>query len=83
MASTPEVIVNAKEIVKESLLGHEETDAQPQPETFGATTHALFERFAHKDAETGELLMSKEEFVDAIAPADQDYVSQSAPFARH
>lgn len=67
-ASTP--VTAAKDAVKDTLLGHEE---QPAIIDFSAQTKAIFEKFAHKDETTGELLMNEEEFVDAIAPKDEDY----------
>ena len=73
MASAPtSTATTVTEAVKESLLGHEEE--QPLPD-FSAQTKAIFEKYAHKDETTGELVMNEEEFVDAIAPKDQDYVS--------
>jgi solute carrier family 25 aspartate/glutamate transporter 12/13 len=59
------------ESIKETLLGIEE----PQP--LSATTKATFLKFARKSEESGELYMGEEEFIDAIAPKDEDYVSGS------
>lgn len=70
-ASTP--VTAVKDAVKESLLGHGE---ELPIADFSAQTKAIFEKFAHKDESTGELVMNEEEFVDAIAPKDEDYVSQ-------
>ena len=61
---------SVKESVKESLLGTEESDSQPSNQT-----KAAFEQHATKDPESGELYMSEKEFVDAIAPPNEDYVS--------
>ena len=36
---------------------------------------------ATQDEETGEYFMGQEQFVDAIAPADEDYVSTSSFFS--
>jgi solute carrier family 25 (mitochondrial aspartate/glutamate transporter), member 12/13 len=58
-----------KEAVKESLLGAEE------PVKLSAQTKARFNHSAVKDAETGELYMGPDEFIDAIAPPKGDYVS--------
>ncbi|KAM3066676.1 mitochondrial aspartate-glutamate transporter agc1 [Clarireedia jacksonii] len=59
----------AKEVVKETLLGSEVAgDVQ-----LSAQSKATFEKNALKDAETGELFMGEEEFVNAIAPRDEDY----------
>jgi solute carrier family 25 (mitochondrial aspartate/glutamate transporter), member 12/13 len=56
--------------VKESLLGTEE------PVKLSAQTKATFIKHAQKDPETGELKMGETEFVNAIAPENEDYVSQ-------
>ncbi|PQE28342.1 mitochondrial carrier protein [Rutstroemia sp. NJR-2017a BBW] len=62
-------LTTAKELVKESLLGSEVAgDIQ-----LSAQSKATFEKNAQKDAETGELFMGEEEFVNAIAPRDEDY----------
>lgn len=62
-----------KEAVKESLLGSEES-AQ-----LSSQTKARFNSNATKDPETGELFMGAEEFVNAIAPDNEDYVSPFSP----
>lgn len=64
--STPTTV---KEAVKSSLLGSEE------PANLSASYRATFLSNAKKDEQTGEPLMGPEEFVNAIAPADEDYVS--------
>ncbi|RDW88562.1 calcium-binding mitochondrial carrier protein-like protein Aralar1 [Coleophoma cylindrospora] len=62
-------LVKAKEVVKETLLGVDETaDLQ-----LSAQTRAAFEQNARKDEQTGELFMGEQEFVNAVAPAGQDY----------
>lgn len=62
----------AKEVVKESLLGSEQVaDVQ-----LSAQAKATFDKNARKDPETGELFMGEEEFISAIVPKDEDYVSQ-------
>ncbi len=63
--------VAVKEAVKESLLGSE------QPVQLSSQTKARFNANAIKDADTGELYLGHDEFVDAIAPPDEDYVSFS------
>lgn len=64
-------IIKAKEVVKETLLGAEAAgDVQ-----LSAQSKATFEREAKKDAETGELFMGEEEFINAVAPEGEDYVS--------
>ncbi|KAL2160622.1 hypothetical protein VTH06DRAFT_1310 [Thermothelomyces fergusii] len=57
----------AKEAVKEALVGSKE------PEQFSAQTRARFNRHAVKDPETGELYLGPEQFIDAIAPPNEDY----------
>ncbi|KAG6276180.1 hypothetical protein E4U48_001745 [Claviceps purpurea] len=59
-----------KETVKETLVGTaiDEPDAQ-----LSAQSRARFNAHAVKDAETGELYMGQDEFINAIAPEDEDY----------
>lgn len=64
--STPATV---KEAVKSSLLGSEE------PANLSASYRATFLSNAKKDEKTGELAMGLDEFVNAIAPVDEDYVS--------
>jgi hypothetical protein len=60
------------EAVKESLIGATiEPQAQPQ---LSQQTQATFEKHARRD-EDGEFYMTEEDFVDAIAPENEDYVS--------
>jgi solute carrier family 25 aspartate/glutamate transporter 12/13 len=62
----------AEEVVKETLLGSEQVaDVQ-----LSAQSKATFDKNARKDAETGELFMGEEEFINAVAPESEDYVSQ-------
>ena len=56
--------------VKESLLG---TTREPELST---QTRATFDRHAKKDEASGEYYMTEHEFVDAIAPENEDYVSR-------
>lgn len=58
-----------KEAVKETLIGTEE------PVSMSAQTKTRFYQCAIKDPETGELTMGPDEFINAVAPADEDYVS--------
>ena len=62
-------MASVQEAVKESLLG---TTREPELST---QTRAAFERNSKKDEETGEYFMTEHEFVDAIAPEGEDYVS--------
>ncbi|KAI1337483.1 mitochondrial carrier [Xylariaceae sp. FL0016] len=55
-----------KEAVKESLLGTEE------PSNLSASHRASFMNNAKKD-ESGQLFMGPDEFIAAIAPAEEDY----------
>lgn len=71
MKSTMPDITTAKEAVKESLLGAE-TAGEPQ---LSAQSKATFEKNARRDEKSGELFMGEEEFIDAVAPKGEDYVS--------
>ena len=53
--------------VKESLLG------STTPDILSASSRTAFLKFARRD-EDGQPHMTEEDFVDAIAPPDQDYV---------
>ncbi len=64
-------MATVKEQIKESLVG---TTVEP---SLSNDARATFERKAKRDEETGELYMTEEEFVDAIAPENEDYVSFS------
>ncbi|KAI5862916.1 mitochondrial carrier [Durotheca rogersii] len=56
-----------KEAVKGSLLGSSE------PSGLSASHRASFLKNAKKDEQTGELYMGPDEFIEAIAPPDEDY----------
>jgi solute carrier family 25 aspartate/glutamate transporter 12/13 len=64
------------ETVKESLLG------TSQPEELSPSSRTTFLKHARRDGDTDELYMGEEEFVNAIAPPDQDYVSLKSPIAQ-
>jgi solute carrier family 25 aspartate/glutamate transporter 12/13 len=70
MAAATAAVV--KEAVKESLLGTDEPAAQ-----LSAQTKLRFNNNAVKDPETGELYMGPEEFINAVAPSGEDYVSSA------
>lgn len=53
--------------IKESLLG------KTQPPELSKESHANFLKFAKE--ENGEHYMGEEEFINAIAPPEEDYVS--------
>ena len=57
------------ETVKESLLG------TSQPEALSPSSRTTFLKYARRDQDNDELYMGEEEFVNAIAPPDQNYVS--------
>jgi solute carrier family 25 aspartate/glutamate transporter 12/13 len=69
------------EKVKDTLLGIEQL---PQ---VSEQNRAEFISHARKDEETGEYYMTEAEFIDAIAPPNEDYVQLSAcvftPIANH
>ena len=65
-------MATAKQAVKESLLG---TTREPE---LSQQTKAAFDRNARRDDATGDLYMTEEDFVNAIAPASENYVSFSA-----
>ena len=62
-------MATVKMAVKESLLG-----ATLEPE-ISSQSKATFDRNSRQDEETGEQYMSEEDFVNAVAPASEDYVS--------
>jgi solute carrier family 25 aspartate/glutamate transporter 12/13 len=62
-------VTAVKTAVKESLLGSQ------QPEHLSSQTKSRFNSQAAKDADTGELYMGPDEFINAIAPPTEDYVS--------
>ena len=66
------VMATVKESIKESLLG------TTQPEDLSIESRANFLKFA-KQGEDGELFMGEEEFINAIAPPGEDYVSRPIP----
>lgn len=68
-------MTTVKEQVKQSLVG---TVIEPSLST---DAQATFERHAKKDESTGESYMTEDEFVDAIAPDSEDYVSDPASIA--
>lgn len=55
--------------VKETLLG---TTREPELST---QTRATFDRHARQDEASGEYFMAEHEFVNAVAPENEDYVS--------
>ena len=61
-------ITAVKEAVKETLVGSDE------PVQLSSQTKSRFFSNAVKDPETGELYMSQEEFINAVAPQNEDFV---------
>ncbi|KAH8664005.1 mitochondrial carrier domain-containing protein [Xylariales sp. PMI_506] len=59
--------ITVKEVVKESLVGSDE------PMELSAKNRAQFVAAAVRDSATGDLYMGPAEFVNAIAPPDEDY----------
>lgn len=66
--ASPSAVV--KETVKETLVG---TATEEPGSQLSAQSRARFNSHAAKDPETGELYMGQEEFINAIAPKDEDY----------
>ena len=62
-------MATVKEAVKESLLG---TTNEPE---LSHQSRATFEKNAKQDESSTEPYMTEEEFVDAIAPIKENYVS--------
>ena len=62
-------MATAKQAIKESFLG-----ATTEPE-LSEQTRATFNRNARQDEATGDYYMTEEDFVDAVAPANENYVS--------
>ncbi|KAI9752716.1 MAG: hypothetical protein M4579_005515 [Chaenotheca gracillima] len=60
-------MATVKDAVKESLVG---TTREPQ---LSAQTRATFDRNCSRDESTGEAYMTEEGFINAIAPANEDY----------
>ena len=65
-------MATVKDSVKESLLG-----ATPEP-NLSAQTKAVFTRNSTRDERTGESFMTRDDFIRAVAPDDEDYVSVTA-----
>ena len=65
-------MATAKQAIKESLLG---TTREPE---LSQQTKATFDRNARQDEATGDYYMTKDDFVNAIAPANEDYVTSRA-----
>ena len=57
------------EAVRQSLVGSSE---QPQ---LSHQIKANFNHYARKDEQTGDLYMNQDDFINAVAPKQEDYVS--------
>lgn len=79
MATITEKAKEAKESVKDTLVGHEIPSEEQQT---SAQTRADFMQHAVQDEETGEYYMGREEFVNAIAPPNEDYVRMPFSFVK-
>ncbi|KAK2603698.1 mitochondrial aspartate-glutamate transporter agc1 [Conoideocrella luteorostrata] len=66
--ASPSAVV--KETVKETLVG---TATEEPGSQLSAQSRARFNSHAVKDPESGELYMGQEQFINAIAPKDEDY----------
>lgn len=66
-------VTKVKAAVKETLLGADLL----QDVKITAQSKDTFEKYARTDGESGELCMSEEDFVNAVAPVGEDYVSSS------
>ena len=62
-------MATAKLAVKESLLG---TTREPE---LSVQTKAMFDRNARQDATSEEPYMTEEDFIDAVAPRSENFVS--------
>ena len=62
-------MATAKQAIKESLIG---TTREPE---LSQLTKATFDRNARQDEATGDYFMTEEDFVNAIAPTNENYVS--------
>lgn len=69
-------MATAKQAIKESLLG---TTREPE---LSQQTKATFDRNARQDEATGEYYLNEEDFVNAIAPASENYVRFRAKVSR-
>ena len=64
------IMATVTDKLKETLMGEEEDEPN-----LSATSRAEWMAHARKDEQTGEIYMGEQEFVNAIAPQSEDYVS--------
>lgn len=69
-------MATAKQAITESLLG---TTREPE---LSQQTKATFDRNARQDEATGDYYLTEEDFVNAIAPASENYVRSRAKLAQ-
>lgn len=65
-------MTSVKETVKETLVGTSNSTEAPE---LSHQARANFIRHAQKD-ENGELYMNEDAFIEAVAPKQEDYVSE-------
>jgi hypothetical protein len=70
-------MASVTEQVGEVLLG---TTEEPQ---LSQLTRAAFMKHAQKDEASGEYFLNEEQFIDAVAPESEDYVSYLPAMCRH
>lgn len=70
-----EKVEEVKEKVKESLVGVEVEPEDHKSQPSSSQTNAAFNQHAVLDEESGEYYLGQKEFVDAVAPEGEDYVS--------
>lgn len=68
-----EGMATVTETVKQTFVG---TTIEPE---LSLEVRATFDRHSIQDDATGERYMTEQEFVDAIAPVNEDYVSLKLP----
>lgn len=59
-------------VVKDTLYGSETS----YNSKLSLQSKSTFEKYAIGDPDTGEIYMGEKEFIDAIAPESEDYVSE-------
>lgn len=65
-------VAKVKEAVRETLVGHDDSE----PVQLSTQTKARFNSHAIRDPETGELSLGLDEFINAVKPPNEDYVSR-------
>ncbi|KAF7712213.1 Mitochondrial carrier protein, calcium-binding [Penicillium ucsense] len=65
-------MASVKDTVKETLVGSSGSSSSAETPELSHQARATFMRHAQKD-ESGDLYMSEDEFIDAVAPKQEDY----------